>query len=121
MTSVRGGGPSRWGGANGRSDRGRRMLSVDDSAGGKETLRAPGLSTVRRTSVRSHFSRVLAGFGVLAALLLCALSPAQAQSDLTVTKSGPATTAANADIAYTITVTNLGPDDSGTTTLDDVV
>jgi uncharacterized repeat protein (TIGR01451 family) len=71
-----------------------------------------------------RFLRTVTGAGTLAtvALLLCGSLPAFAQStDLAVTKTGPASTAANTDIAYTITVTNFGPDDTGATNLNDVV
>jgi uncharacterized repeat protein (TIGR01451 family) len=55
-----------------------------------------------------------------AILSLIAATPLQAQeADLGVSKSGPASAAADADVPYTITVTNFGPDDSSTVQLSD--
>jgi len=59
-----------------------------------------------------------------AALAVLALAPSFAAAqggtaDLVVDKSGPATTAADADITYTITVSNAGPDASDAVTLTD--
>jgi uncharacterized repeat protein (TIGR01451 family) len=66
-------------------------------------------------------SLVLAAY-VLAAISLFAAAPAHAQeADLGVTKSGPANVAAGADVPYTITVTNFGPDDAVTVQLTDPV
>src|SRR5581483_1295482 len=70
--------------------------------------------------------RIAVGAGALATatLLLCGASSAFAQtSDLTTSKSAPATAAADTDLAYTITVTNLGPDSTtaGNTTLTDTL
>jgi uncharacterized repeat protein (TIGR01451 family) len=93
------------------------MLSADDTATRGPRSRAAMLSALR-------FLRTLAGVATLAtvALLLCGASPAFAQvADLTVSKSGPATTAANSDIVYSITATNLGPDPASSTTLTDAV
>jgi uncharacterized repeat protein (TIGR01451 family) len=60
----------------------------------------------------------------LALLLSVLASHALAQSgsaDLSVTKTGPATAAAGTTIAYTIGITNLGPDDAPTVQLDDTL
>src|SRR5215213_4714719 len=62
-------------------------------------------------------------------LLLCAATGARAQvdppldpsADLTVAKSGPPTAAANTDITYTITVTNLGTEDAVSAALSDPI
>jgi uncharacterized repeat protein (TIGR01451 family) len=92
------------------------MLSAGTAMRGPPS-RAAMLSMLR-------FLRTVTGAATLAtvALLLCGSLPAFAQSsDLAVTKTGPASTAANTDIAYTITVTNFGPDDAGATNLNDVV
>jgi uncharacterized repeat protein (TIGR01451 family) len=78
----------------------------------------------RATDLLSRLLRIAAGVAVLAtvAFLLCGVAPAFAQNaDLTVSKSGPATTAANSDIVYTITATNLGPDNASSTTLSDAI
>lgn len=63
-------------------------------------------------------------FAVLSFVLLAivtAFSPAlQAQeADLLVEKSGPAEALADTDVVYTVTVTNLGPDDAPDVTLND--
>ncbi len=68
--------------------------------------------------------RVAAVAGVAAAaLLLCGAVPAFAQSsDLIVSKTGPASAAADTDVTFTITVTNTGSDDISTTaTLTDIL
>lgn len=44
---------------------------------------------------------------------------AQAQSEIVVEKSGPAQSAADTDVTYTVTVTNFGPDDSSQVDLSD--
>src|SRR5882672_4107874 len=44
---------------------------------------------------------------------------AQPVSDISVTKTGPGIANADTDVAYDISLTNLGPDDSGTVTLTD--
>jgi uncharacterized repeat protein (TIGR01451 family) len=86
------------------------MVWAEISARGRTRLRASMLSALRRSAV------ALAA----AALLLCGVAAAFAQSsDLIMSKSGPATTSPNSDIAYTLTATNNGPDDAGTTTLAD--
>jgi uncharacterized repeat protein (TIGR01451 family) len=67
---------------------------------------------------------LLTSRSVLAALFFCATAAplALAQSaDLSVSKSGPAQAAAGSDVAYTITVFNLGPDDAPNATLFDTV
>jgi uncharacterized repeat protein (TIGR01451 family) len=46
---------------------------------------------------------------------------AQEGTDLTVTKSGPAAAPAGANVAYSVTVTNLGPDDAVSVTLNDAI
>jgi uncharacterized repeat protein (TIGR01451 family) len=43
------------------------------------------------------------------------------ESDLSVTKTGPSTADANTNVTFTITVTNIGPDDAGTVTMNDPV
>jgi uncharacterized repeat protein (TIGR01451 family) len=55
-------------------------------------------------------------------LVAVTTSVAQAQeSDLFVAKTGPSTAAADTDVPFTITVTNVGPDASATVTLQDVI
>lgn len=58
---------------------------------------------------------------LLIALVLSVTLPAFAQaiSDILVEKSGPAQSAADTDVTYTVTVTNLGPDDSAQVVLND--
>lgn len=60
---------------------------------------------------------------LLATVLVAAtISVAQAQeSDLFISKTGPAIAAADTDVSFAITVTNVGPDPSATVTLQDVV
>jgi len=43
------------------------------------------------------------------------------ESDLLLTKSGPAQAPAGSDVTYTITILNLGPDASGPVTLNDPI
>src|SRR6185369_15148242 len=57
---------------------------------------------------------------VCAAFLLCGAAAAFAQdSDLNVSKTGPATANADTDVTFTITVTNLGPDAASSVALTD--
>jgi uncharacterized repeat protein (TIGR01451 family) len=59
---------------------------------------------------------------VLAVFSLFAATTAHAQeADLGVTKDGPANAGAGADVPYTISVTNFGPDDSSTVQLSDPI
>jgi uncharacterized repeat protein (TIGR01451 family) len=61
---------------------------------------------------------------LLAAFIVCAFAavPAHAQSaDLLVTKDGPTSAAAGADVPYTVTVNNLGPDPAANVTLTDSI
>ncbi|MEA2569005.1 MAG: hypothetical protein QOI24_1006 [Acidobacteriota bacterium] len=59
---------------------------------------------------------------LLAVFSLFAATTARAQeADLGVTKSGPASAAAGANVPYTITVTNFGPDDASTVHLSDPI
>src|SRR4029079_7368538 len=44
-----------------------------------------------------------------------------AQSDLQVTMTGPANAGPNSDVAYVVTITNAGPSDAQTVTLNDVI
>lgn len=62
------------------------------------------------------------GLALVAAIAALSASVARAQqSDILVTKVGPATAAAGTDVAYTVTVTNLGPDASAAVTLNDPI
>jgi uncharacterized repeat protein (TIGR01451 family)/LPXTG-motif cell wall-anchored protein len=55
---------------------------------------------------------ILGVVGGLAVILVSAPAAAQQQgSDLTITKTGPATAASGADVAFTVTVNNVGTDD----------
>lgn len=56
---------------------------------------------------------------IVALALTSAPAFAQASSDLSITKSGPATAAADSDVAYDLFLINLGPDDSAAVTLND--
>jgi uncharacterized repeat protein (TIGR01451 family) len=59
---------------------------------------------------------------VLAGLLLVSVAWAQdTGSDLVVTKTGPSEAAADTDVAYTITLTNLGPEPAAGVTLTDAI
>lgn len=53
------------------------------------------------------------------ATLTCVAALSQPVSDISVSKTGPSVAAANTDVSYDVTVTNLGPDDSDTITLTD--
>jgi uncharacterized repeat protein (TIGR01451 family) len=65
------------------------------------------------------FSRTLF---LAAAVVIGSASLLQAQeSDVLVTKSGPAQSAANTDVSYSVAVTNLGPFDAVTVTLTDAI
>lgn len=65
----------------------------------------------------------LVSVGTFAVLLSAAASLLQAQTtaDLGVTKSGPATAAADTDVTYNVTVTNGGPDDATFVNVDDPI
>lgn len=55
-------------------------------------------------------------------LFLFGASAASAQeADLGITKSGPASAAANSDVAYTLNVFNVGPDDAASASLSDPI
>jgi uncharacterized repeat protein (TIGR01451 family) len=57
-----------------------------------------------------------------ATLILGIAAPVFGQAaDLAVTKSGPATGAANTDVTYTVTITNVGPDDAVGASLSDAI
>ncbi len=43
------------------------------------------------------------------------------EADILITKSGPSESAADTDVSYSVSVTNLGPDDSATVTLTDSI
>ena len=59
---------------------------------------------------------------VLAVVCLAGAALASAQSaDLMVTKSGPATADAGTNVTHAVTVTNLGPDDASTVTLQEAI
>ncbi|HEX8618353.1 MAG TPA: DUF11 domain-containing protein, partial [Thermoanaerobaculia bacterium] len=58
------------------------------------------------------------------ALFVAALAAPRAlsqEADLLATKTGPAEAAAGADVSYDVTVTNLGPDEAATISIDDVI
>ena len=55
------------------------------------------------------------------ALVLCCLTVAAQESDLSVSKTGPDSAAPGANVTFNINVTNGGPDDAGTATLTDVI
>ncbi len=59
------------------------------------------------------------GGGPLAAIVAAVQSPVTPSADLVVTKSGPTTTTSNADVTYTIVVTNTGPSPAAGVMLDD--
>ena len=65
-------------------------------------------------------SNISRGVSLAAVLLVANLLHGQT-SDLLVTKSGPAESAADTDVAYSVNVTNFGPDDSAGVTLDDSI
>lgn len=48
-------------------------------------------------------------------------TPLPPQADVAITKSGPASAAANTDVTYTITLTNLGPDDASAVSWSDTL
>lgn len=52
------------------------------------------------------------GFGISAIVVSSPVGAQQIASDLSITKTGPATAASGADVAFTVTVTNAGPDDA---------
>jgi uncharacterized repeat protein (TIGR01451 family) len=54
-------------------------------------------------------------------LLAIAASVGAQESDVLVTKSGPDQAAADTDVSYSVSVTNLGPDDTATLTLTDAI
>jgi uncharacterized repeat protein (TIGR01451 family) len=67
-------------------------------------------------------SRVALRFLLMVSLLSVFAFPALAQeADLLVTKDGPPEAAAGTDVSYSISVTNIGPDDSLSVTLNDVM
>jgi len=55
---------------------------------------------------------------VVLALVLCSLTVAAQESDLSVTKSGPESAAAGTNVTFTIQVVNGGPDDASATLTD---
>jgi uncharacterized repeat protein (TIGR01451 family) len=55
----------------------------------------------------------------LSLFLLLAVSAGAQQSDVAVTKTGPAMASANTDVSYSVSVTNLGPDATALLTLTD--
>jgi uncharacterized repeat protein (TIGR01451 family) len=57
-------------------------------------------------------------FAILTAVAPAALAQ---EADVLVEKGGPSEAAEDTDVAYTVTVTNLGPDDAVTVALDDVI
>jgi len=57
---------------------------------------------------------------ILTALLYSAVAFAQ-ESDITVTKTGPSQSAADTDVAYTVTVFNIGPDEAASVLLTDSI
>jgi uncharacterized repeat protein (TIGR01451 family) len=64
--------------------------------------------------------RTLLWFSLISLLAVSSASLAQ-ESDLAVTKTGPAQSAADTDVAYTVTVFNGGPDPAITVTLTDPI
>src|SRR5207249_5805573 len=56
-----------------------------------------------------------------AILLQSGVSHAATMADLKLTKTGPATAATGTNIAFSITVTNLGPDSATTPTVTDTI
>jgi uncharacterized repeat protein (TIGR01451 family) len=54
-------------------------------------------------------------------LFAFAVSAAAQESDVLVTKNGPDQSAADTDVSYSVSVTNLGPDDTATLTLTDAI
>jgi uncharacterized repeat protein (TIGR01451 family) len=76
--------------------------------------------------VFSRFRGVLRAAAAAAALIvfifLSFAAPVAAQeSDLAMSKSGPATAAANSDVTYTLTAVNFGPDDADAVTMTDPI
>lgn len=59
--------------------------------------------------------------GLAVALLLTPLAFAQSSADLLTEKTGPAEAVAGSDVPYTVTVTNLGPDDAADVSLNDPI
>jgi uncharacterized repeat protein (TIGR01451 family) len=64
------------------------------------------------------FSRFLMTLTLLSVFALPALAQ---EADLLLTKDGPAQAAAGSNVSYTVTVTNLGPDDATTVVLNDPI
>jgi len=54
-------------------------------------------------------------------LIAFAVSASAQESDVLVTKNGPDQSAADTDVSYSVSVTNLGPDDTATLTLTDSI
>jgi len=79
----------------------------------------PHLRAAFHRFVSGSLKALAAGAFVAAGL---AATPAAAQEvDLFVTKSGPATAAAGSNVAYTVTLSNLGPDNANLVNLTDAI
>src|SRR5438046_1663630 len=62
-----------------------------------------------------------ARFAVAFASLFCSFAIFAQSADLDVTKNGPPTSAADANVTYTILVQNIGPDPAASAHMDDAI